>query len=90
MDKQNQHLAQQQKEVNAQTKKNEDELINLRRIRDYLDNQARLRIQALANAENKTIKAHQAKIDRINELYQKSEKMQTYLDMEGIMDLITK
>lgn len=35
MDKQNQRLAQQQKEVNAQTKKNQDDLINLRRIRDF-------------------------------------------------------
>ena len=87
MDKQNQRLAQQQKEINAQTKKNEDDLINLRRIRDYLDNQARLRIKALTDAENKAIKAHQAKIDRINELYQKSEEMQTYLDMEGFNGL---
>ena len=87
MDKQNQRLAQQQKEVNAQTKKNQDELINLRRIRDFLDNQAKLRIKALAEAENKSIKAHQAKIDRINELYHKSEKMQTYLDMEGFNEL---
>ena len=45
------------------------------------------RIKALAEAENKSIKAHQAKIDRINELYHKSEKMQTYLDMEGFNEL---
>ena len=56
MDKQNQRLAQQQKEVNAQTKKNQDELINLRRIRDFLDNQAKLRIKVLQKLKIRALK----------------------------------
>ena len=78
-----------QKENRSPSKKrNNDETLNLQRIRKFVDDNAYAKVEAYKRIQEKWIKNAEAKIQRINDLARGAEEIKTYLDMENGIETI--
>ena len=71
-------------EVSKAAKRNADELVNLQRVREFLENNQRLKLAAINKASEKyveTLKLKTAEIDKVLELY---KEFKTVLELNNI------
>ena len=86
--KKKRNLEADRKKIEAQAKRNNDETLNLQRIRKFVDDNAYAKVEAYKRIQEKWIKNAEAKIQRINDLARGAEEIKTYLDMENGIETI--